>query len=401
MLSINLKPLDAFFESTSGFTTTGFTVIQNLSSLPHSILFWRSFIQWLAGLGILTFFLFITYRSESQLWQLFTAESHKIETTRPVPNIFRSIKILWSIYALFTLLEIILLIVVQVSFFDALIHSLTTLSTAGFSNYDASIAHFAKIGHPYYKVIEYIIIVFMLLGGINFLIHYKVLKGDIKAIFKNFELRYFWSILIIVLSVILLGQYLDQTLYFHNLESVFRKSLFTVVSILTTTGYEVEPLTSSFFPAVARQLFLFLMLIGGCVGSTSGGVKVIRFGILTKLFNREIKKLYLPQRAITIIKVDNKLIKQEEIHKISALFFVWLMLILFGGLVTSLFSNLDAIQSISGMFSAVSNIGPTYFDMKLIQTFSPIIKLTYIFGMIAGRLELLPLFVIFTRKAWK
>lgn len=223
----------------------------------------------------------------------------------------------------------------------------------------------------------------------------------LKIFFKNFELKYFWGLLITIFFIIFFGKFLDQTLYFNNLESIFKKTLFTVVSLLTTTDYKIEPLTSTFFPALAQQLFLFLMLVEGCFGSTSGGVKIIRITILAKLFKREIKKFYLPKRAVNSIKIENKLINHDEIFKISALFFLWLVLVLAGGLITSLFSNLNAIESFSGMLSAVSNIGPTYFDRKLLRTFSPVIKLTYIFGMITGRLELLPIFAIFTRKAWK
>ncbi|MFO7814597.1 MAG: TrkH family potassium uptake protein [Halanaerobiales bacterium] len=393
--------IDAFFEAVSGFTTTGITVFQNLGSMPHSILIWRSLIQWFGGLGILTFFLFITFRSESELWQLFTAESHKIETSRPVPNIFRSIKILWLIYILFTAVEFILLIGFQMAPFDALIHSFTTLSTGGFSNYDASIGQFALSGHPNYKIFEYIIIFFMLLGGINFLIHYKVLKGEIKEIFTNFEMKYFWTIISLVLFLILTGKVFDHSLNFGNIEVVFRKTLFQVVSVMTTTGYGTESLTSGFFPALARQLFLFLMLVGGCVGSTAGGIKVVRIAILNKLFGREIKKFYLPKRAVMPLKVEEKLIPRDEIYKISALFFFWLVIVLTGGLITALFSDLNALQAVSGMFSAMGNIGPFYFSVDKMASLSPVIKLTYIFGMLAGRLEILPVFIIFTRKAWK
>lgn len=401
IIGLDKSFIDAFFEAVSGFTTTGITVFQNLSTMPHSILIWRSLIQWFGGLGILTFFLFITFRSEGELWQLFTAESHKIDSSRPVPNVFRSIKILWLIYSLFTVFQIILLIAVQVTPFDALLHALTTLSTGGFSNYDASIAHYAISGHPYYKIIEYIIIFFMLLGGINFLIHYKVLRGEIKEVFTNFEMKYFWGILVTVLLLILTGKLFNQSLNLANLEVVFRKSLFQVVSVMTTTGYGTESLTSSFFPALTRQLFIFLMLIGGCVGSTAGGIKVIRFAILNKLFGREMKKFYLPKRAVMPLRVEKKLIPRDEIYKISALFFFWLLIILIGGIITALFSDLNALNSLSGMFSAMGNIGPFYFSVDKMVSLSPIIKLTYIFGMLAGRLEILPIFIIFTRKAWK
>ncbi|MGM0410974.1 MAG: TrkH family potassium uptake protein, partial [Bacillota bacterium] len=322
-IALNKSYIDSFFEAVSGFTTTGITVFQNLEYMPKSIIFWRSMIQWLGGLGILTFFLLITFRSESNHWQLFSAESHKINSSRPVPNIYNTIIILWGIYSLFTFLEIILLVIFQMPLFDAIIHSFTTLSTGGFSNYDASIAQYQLNGHPYYKQIEYIITFFMLLGGINFIVHYQVLKGNFKEYFKSTEMKYFWKIIISFLLLIFLGRlFIDQSTLL-NIEENFRKILFQIVSVMTTTGFGTENIGSTFFPTIAKQLFLVLMLIGGCVGSTSGGIKVIRIAILHKLFSREIKKIYLPNHAVLPVTIDKKIIDTDEVLKIAALFFAW------------------------------------------------------------------------------
>lgn len=400
-IALDKNFIDAFFEAVSGFTTTGITVFQGLQHMPKSIIFWRSLIQWLGGLGILTFFLVITFRSEGSAWQLFTAESHKINMSRPVPNIFKTIKILWIIYAGFTFLEIGLLVLFKVSVYDAVIHSLTTISTGGFSNYDSSIGYFSQIGHPFYKVIEYIIIFFMLMGGINFLIHFKVLTGDIKKLFSNMEMKHFWGIIGGCVSLIFIGRVAINQVELLNLETEFRTILFQVVSIMTTTGYGTKSIDSAFFPAIAKQLFLFLMLIGGCVGSTAGGVKVVRVVILNKLFRREIKKIYLPKKAVLPVMLNKKIIADDEILKIVAIFFGWLLLILVGGGVTALYSDLPAFQAISGMFSAVGNIGPFYFSVEKMASLSPVIKLVYIIGMLAGRLEILPIFILFTKQAWK
>ncbi|MBM7623115.1 TrkH family potassium uptake protein [Sporohalobacter salinus] len=401
-LGLNKSFIDALFESVSGFTTTGITVFQNLQQMPKSILFWRSLIQWFGGLGILTFFLVITFRSEGGIWQLFTAESHKISTSRPVPNVFKTIKILWSIYASFTLLEILLLTFFQVSFYDAVIHSLTTLSTGGFSNYDSSIGYFQQIGHPFYPVIEYIIIFFMFLGGMNFLLHFKLLTGKIEDVITNLELRYFLGLIVAGTLIILIPMTINNSnISLINFEANFRTTLFQVMSIITTTGYGTKSIGSSFFSAVAKQLFLFFMLVGGCVGSTAGGFKVIRIVILNKLFSREIKKIYLPKRAVLPVKLNKKIIKNNEVMKVAALFFGWLALILVGSGITALFSDLSAFQAMSGMFSAVGNIGPFYFSVDKMVSLSPVIKLTYILGMLAGRLEILPVFILFTREGWK
>ena len=400
-MALDYNYLDSFFEAVSGFTTTGITVFQGLESMPYSIIFWRSMIQWLGGLGILTFFLLITFRSEGNHWQLFSAESHKINTARPVPNIYRTITILWSIYILFTILQTILLVIFQMPLFEAIIHSFTTLSTGGFSNYDVSIAHYSNIGHPYYKQIEYIITFFMLLGGINFLVHYRVLKGDIREYFSNTEMKYFWQIIIYIILIIFIGKIVVDKNTLMKIEETIRTILFQVVSVMTTTGFATESIGGSFFPAVAQQLFLILMLIGGCVGSTSGGIKVKRIATLNHLFLREIKKIYMPRNAVLPITIDKQIIDIEEVLKIAALFFGWLFLIIIGSVITAIFSNLSAYQSISGMLSAVGNIGPFYFSVGKMASLSPVIKITYIIGMLAGRLEILPVFLIFSKRVWK
>lgn len=400
-LGLEKSYLDSFFESVSGFTTTGITVFQNLETMPSSIIFWRSMIQWLGGLGILTFFLLITFRSEGNHWQLFSAESHKINTTRPVPNVYKTISILWSIYILFTIIQIILLVIFKMPFFEAVIHSFTTLSTGGFSNYDASIGHYQSSGHPYYRQIEYIIILFMTLGGINFIVHYQALKGNLKKYIDNIEMKYFWQIIIYVTTIIFIGKTVLDTQTLMNFEENFRKILFQVVSVMTTTGFGTESIGGAFFPAVAKQLFLLLMLIGGCVGSTSGGIKVIRVAILNKLFSREIKKIYLPKHAVIPVTIDKQTVEIEEILKVAALVFAWIFLILIGSGITAIFSDLSAFQSISGMLSAVGNIGPFYFSVSKMASLSPVIKITYIIGMLAGRLEILPVFLIFFRNVWK
>ena len=400
-LELDYSYLDTLFETVSGFTTTGITVFSGLSEFPHSILFWRSLIQWLGGLGFLTFFLVVTFRGQSGLFQLFTAESHKINMSRPVPNIFKTIKILWFIYAGFTVVEIMLLKFLGLSSFDAVIHSLTTLSTGGFSSYDASIGYFKEAGYQYYQLIEYVIIIFMAAGGINFLVHYKVLTGNLEELWSGIEMKYFWGIIGGVSSLIIFEHYLHFPFAWQSLEETFRTTLFQVVSIITTTGYGTESINGAFFPALAKQLLLILMLIGGCVGSTSGGVKVIRIAILNKLFSREVKKIYYPKSAVLPVVVEGSIISDDEIFRMVALFFSWLVLIIVGGGITAILSDLPAWNAFSGIFSALGNIGPFYFSVAKMQSLSPGIKITYIIAMLAGRLEILPIFVLFSPQAWR
>ncbi len=396
--------LDAYFESVSGFTTTGITVITDVESLPRSLLFWRSLIQWLGGLGILTLFLSITIKSNNAYFQLFAAEAHKIESARPTPNIYRTAAVLWLMYAGLTLVELVVLRILGMSTFDALCHSLTTLSTGGFSTYDASIDHFRLAGYTNYRLIEYTITVFMLAGGINFLLHYKMFTGRFREVFRDVEFRSFAGIVCAVVLLILLDRTVGRSVrLFTNAgtaESNVRAALFTVSAIITTTGFGTVDINDPFFPTLSKQLLLVLMLVGGSVGSTAGGIKVLRIVVLWKVFRNQVKRLRLPRRATSGVVIDSRIFPTAEIHRITGLFFGWLFLIVVGGAVTALFTDLDPWQSFSGMFSAVGNIGPAYFSVQQMSELPAIVKVTYVFGMLAGRLEILPILMIFSRKAW-
>jgi trk/ktr system potassium uptake protein len=401
-LGAGMSYLNAYFESVSGFTTTGITVITSIEVLPKSILFWRSLIQWLGGLGILTLFLAVTFRSNGAYFQLFSAEAHKIDSARPTPNIYRTAAVLWSIYAGFTFLEAIILKILGLNAFDALCHSLTTLSTGGFSTYDTSIDYFRQAGYQNYRLIEYTITFFMLVGGVNFLLHFKVLTGRFREVISDLEFKAFIGIVLGVSALILLDRALGLSEnVLGNFEENIRPVLFTVSAIITTTGFGTVDINAPFFPALSKQLFIALMLMGGSVGSTAGGIKVLRIIILGKLFKNQIRRLRLPKRALSQVVIDHKIFPDDEIRRITGLFFGWLLLILAGGGITALFTNLDAWQSFSGMFSAVGNIGPTYFSVQQMSELPALVKLTYIFGMLAGRLEILPVLLIFSPKAWR
>jgi len=411
VFGIGANYLDAYFEAMSGFTTTGITVFSGLDVMPRSIIFWRALTQWLGGIGILSFFLAITFRGSGAHF-IFGAESHKISSGRPAPGLYNTVKILWGIYTLFTVLSIIALTMAGMPFFSSVCHSFTALSTGGFSPHDASIEHYRLAGYSHYRLIEYILIFFMMLGGINFLVHYRVLTRDIKALWDNLEIRYWWGLLA-GFTLLIMIDHLHRTGFFAelyangigldlvHLEEVFRLTLFQVVSVLTTTGFGTRDIGSDFFPALSKQLFLVMMVIGGCVGSTGGGIKVQRVAVLNRLMRRELFRLRAPRQASSGVIVDKRLVPENEVHRIAALFFFWLLLLVVGGGITAFFSNHDGFASFSGMFSALGNIGPCYIAVPDMITIHPIVKLTYIFGMLAGRLELLPVLLLFSRKAWK
>jgi trk system potassium uptake protein TrkH len=403
--------LDASFEAMSGFTTTGITVFSGLDNMPRSILFWRALTQWLGGVGILSFFLMVIFQTGGA-HHIFGAESHKISSARPAPGLFHTLRILWAIYAAFTVLAAVILSIEKMPVFDAVCHALTALSTGGFSPHDSSIEFYSLTNHPHYRLIEYTIIFLMMLGGINFLVHYRVLTRDYKALWDNTEIRYFWRFVTGFTAIIIIDHLYKSGAFgalftkgtpikLGEFESTLRRSLFQVVSILTTTGFATKDIGSDFFGALSKQLFLAMMVIGGCVGSTSGGFKVLRIAILNRLIFRELLKLRISGSASTGVVIDKKIVPEDEVDRVASLFFIWMVLLLLGGGITAILSNLGPWESFSGMFSAVGNIGPCYISGPDMIKIHPVVKLTYIFGMLAGRLEILPVLLLFSRKAWR
>ncbi|HUU21922.1 MAG TPA: TrkH family potassium uptake protein [Phycisphaerae bacterium] len=390
--------LDAYFESVSGFTTTGITMLKGLDAMPLSILFWRSFIQWLGGLGILTFFLTILYTGGSA-HHLFGAESHKILSRRPTPSLLRSLRILWSIYVLFTAGVMLALVLEGLSVFDAVAHAMTALATGGYSPYDASVEHFALAAHPHAVLIEYTLIVGMLLGGINFFVHHRLLHGSLRALWDSLEIRLWWAIVFGATGLVVLDHF--RKFGFGEVHETFRASLFQVVAMVTTTGFGTKDIAADYFPALSKQIFLVLMVIGGCVGSTSGGIKVFRIGVLGKMVGRQVRRLIYGPSMLNPVVVDGETVGVEELRRIASLFFAWVALLALGGGVTAILSDYDALQSASGMFSALGNIGPCYIPTPQMATLHPVIKIVYILGMLAGRLEILPVLLLLHRRTWR
>jgi len=397
--------LDAFFESVSGFTTTGITMLQGLDAMPRSILFWRSLIQWIGGLGILTFFLAVVFTARSA-HSLFSAESHKIVSKRPVPGLFHTLRILWAIYAAFTALAIALLVIQGMSLYDAACHSFTAISTGGYSTHDASIDYYRQAGYRNFAGIEATLTFVMLLGGMNFLVHYRVLTGSLRGLWDNLEMRLWWGLLFG--ATFLVG--LDHWMKAHadSLLDTVRYSLFQVVAIITTTGFATKDINTEYFPALSKLIFLVLMVIGGCVGSTGGGIKVLRIGILCQMVRRQVRHVIHGRAAVQPVLVDGSAVDSEELRRVAALFFAWVVLLFVGGGITALFadfgkadSGMVAWKSASGMFSALGNIGPCYISVPEMSGLHAVVKITYIIGMLAGRLEILPILLLFTRRTWR
>jgi trk system potassium uptake protein TrkH len=402
-IGLRMSFVDAYFETVSGFTTTGITMLQGLDFLPRSILFWRSFIQWTGGLGILAFFLAVLYTGGSAQ-RMYSAESHKIFSRRPAPGLFHTLRILWLIYAGATGIIALLLILEGMSPFDGIAHAMTALSTGGYSPHDASIGYYAASGCRHAVLMEYTVILGMLAGGISFLVHFKLLRGSARALWDSLEMRLFWLIVAAATGIVLfdhmrsVGFAVYEPGGFHG---VFRTCLFQVSSILTTTGFATRDIASDYFPAASKQIFLVLMVIGGCVGSTGGGIKVLRVGVLYKMLVRQVRRAIHGPASIQPVVVDGERVEVGELRRVAALFFGWVGLLVFGGIVTSLLSRHDALSSMSGMFSALGNIGPCYLSVSDMVALHPGVKIVYTLGMLAGRLEILPLLLLFSRGSWR
>ena len=397
-MGIDASYLDAYFESVSGFTTTGITMFEGLDKMPRSILFWRSLMQWLGGLGILTFFLALVTGSGSA-HALYTAESHKIAAKRPAPGLWNTLRILWAIYTGLTVLTMLLLVLEGMSLYDAINHAFTALSTGGYSPHDASIDFYRTQEFAHYRAIEYTLTFAMLLGGTNFFIHYRVLTGEVRALWDNFEMRLWWAILFGCIGLVMADRFMAHGV--GDVEDTFRYAAFQVVAIATTTGFGTKDIMGDYFPALSKQIFLVLMVIGGCVGSTGGGFKVLRIGILWKMMVRQIRRIMYGRSAVIPVLADGEVIEVEEIRRIAGLFFAWICLLAFGAGVTAFLSPHDATASASGMFSALGNIGPCYMSVREVSRLDPVVKMVYILGMLAGRLEILPILLLFSPRTWR
>lgn len=410
VILLDVSFLDAVFETMSGFTTTGITMLSGLDAMPRGIVLWRAMTQWIGGLGILSMFLLLLSR-RGRVHPIAGAESHKIASPRPVPAMGRTLQILWSIYAGLTgAVALSLWLAGGLSPFDAIAHALTTLSTGGFSTHDASIAFFDGSSGARPRVVQYVIIAGMLAGGTSFLVHHRLLLRRGAPLWDRAETRLWFALIggfVALLTVEHLarhGTFLAPGGEAHGLaavEPVARALTFQTLAILTTTGYATVSISDAYFGAFARQLFLVMMMIGGCVASTGGGIKVRRVLLLAKAFERELFRLTVPHRALTAVVEDGEVVDEEAIRGVAALFASWLALIVAGGLITALFSDHDGFASISGMFSAVNNIGPCYLSLDELAALHPVVKSVYIVGMLAGRLEILPVAVLFYPRSWK
>ncbi len=397
-LALDITYLDAFFETVSGFTTTGATLLTGLDLLPKSLLLWRGMTQWIGGLGIFTLFLFVI-RGGGQRHVLLGAEAHKARSQRFAPGVFSSLRILWGVYGGLTVVCALFLWAEGMGLFDAAVHALTTLSTGGFSTYDDSIAHFASAGIGHAVAIEYTIFGFMLLGGTSFLVHWGAVRRRWQAIWSNQELRA-WLLLLLCASILVIvgdrGRISEVGLHEH-----VRRSLFHVASIATTTGFTIRELASPWFSPLTVQVFFLLMIVGGCVASTAGGLKVQRVAILGRLLHRQLRDVSRSPREANPLTFDGRILPSMEAERTVAIAVVWAGLTAAIWLVTLLLSDLGTWEALSASASALGNVGPSAVETSAFMQLGPAVKVCYILAMVAGRLEILPFLLIFSRRVWR
>ena len=395
-LALRITFLDGFFETASGFTTTGATLFSGLEILPKSLLFWRALTEWIGGLGIFTLFLFVV-RGAGASYALMGAEAHKAESERFSPGVFSSLRILWAIYGGLTVACAILLWIEGLSPFDAVTHAFTTVSTGGFSSYDASIAHFAEAGFRHAVAIEYTILAFMFLGGTSFLIHWNGFRRRWRAIGRNPEFRA-WLLLLLGATVLIVVA--DRARIGEiGLHAHIRTSLFHVVSVATTTGFTTVDF--GWFAPAAKVVLVVLMLIGGCIGSTAGGLKVFRVVVLGRLLGRRLRLRTRPTQVVVPLTVGGQWLPAAEADRAVAVAVGWAVALGIVWLVTTITSSLDAWGSLSATASMLGNVGPHFVDADTFASVGATAKVFYILAMVAGRLEILPFLLIFSRRVWR
>ena len=382
---------DAFFETISGFTTTGASILNDIESLSHGLLFWRSLTQWLGGMGIIVLSLAVLPLLGIGGMQLFIAEVPGPTPDKLHPRVKETAKRLWYIYIIFTLSETVLLWMGDMNLFDAINHAFTTMATGGYSTKQASIAHWDS---PY---IHYVVTFFMFLAGTNFTLSYFAFHFRFRKIFQNEEFRYYFSFVLIFTLVISIIMYLTMS---YGIEQSIRDSLFQVVSIMTTTGFVTADYLS-WLPILGMLIFI-LMFFGGSAGSTGGGVKIVRVVLLVKNSALELKRLIHPN-AVLPVRLNKNSVDPQIITNVLA-FVSFYLLILVGSMIIMASLGYNIPTSIGAVAATLGNIGPGFGDVGPMNNYSglPIFGKWFLsFLMLVGRLELFTVIVLFSPEFWR
>ncbi len=377
--------VDAFFETVSGFTTTGSTIISNVEVLPKGILFWRSFTHWIGGMGILVFVIALLPMSNDNSMHVAKAEMPGPFVSKLSPKLSVTAKWLYGIYLSLTVLEIILLMIGGMPLFDSVVHAFATAGTGGFSIKNSSIAFYNS------KYIEYIISIFMILFGINFNVFFLILMRKFKQAITNEELRTYF--IIIIVSVILIM--INISSLYSNIEEAFRLSFFQVSSIITTTGFSTADF--NLWPMFSKIILFVLMFFGACGGSTGGGLKISRVIIMFKKLMKDLILTVHP-KSIKKVKLENKTLDDDTISGVGFYFVLYCFIIVVACLIVSL-DNFDFETTITSVVTCISNVGPGFSvigPMGNFAAFSDLSKIVLSLAMLFGRLELYPILLLFS-----
>ena len=382
--------VDAFFETVSGFTTTGSSIIPDVEVLPHCLLFWRSFTHWIGGMGVRVFVLVVTSLDRKNSMHLMRAEVPGPEKDKLVPKAMSTARILYGMYLTLTVIEMVFLVIGGMNLFDSMIFSFGSAGTGGFSNYADSVAHFNS------AYIDGVITVFCALFGVNFALFYFMILGDFKSILKNEELRTYILLIAGATAAIMLN---IHSLY-PTIGKSFRYAVFQVVTVITTTGYSTADFAQ--WPMFSKAVLMMLTVIGACASSTGGGIKVSRLLVGIKCVKREIVQLAHP-KSVGIIRIGGKKVSSDVLRTIY-IYFIAYVGILIGSVVLVSLDNFDFETTFSAVLTTLGNVGPGMAKvgpMGNFAEFSPLSKLILCFDMLAGRLEIFPFLVLFTAPAWR
>lgn len=382
--------VDAFFETVSGFSTTGSTILTDIESLSRGALFWRSFTHWIGGMGVLVLVMVVLPVSDDRSSYLMQAEMPGPTFGKLVPKGRAMATILYKIYCILTLALVVLLLFGGMDLFDSLIHAFGTAGTGGFSDKNASIAAYDSV------YIEIVITIFMFLFSINFTIFYLLLAKKFLDVWKNKE----WKIFVgIVVAATLLVTFSNRSLYGGSITTSFRYAAFQVTSIISTTGFTTADFNQ--WPAFSKMMIILVMIIGACAGSTGGGIKISRVVIMFKSFAREIKKMLHP-RSYNIIKVDGKKLDETAVSGVGVYLIIYVITICTGAVLISL-DGYDFETTLSSVLTCISNVGPGFSLVGPVENFSlfsPFSKIILSFAMLLGRLEFWPLIILFAPSTW-
>jgi trk system potassium uptake protein TrkH len=395
----------AFFEAVSGFTTTGASVVTNFENFPHGVMLWRATTHWVGGMGVLVLTLALLPKLTGRTAHLVKAESPGPSLSKLVPKTGATAKILYRIYILLTSLEFFSLLLCGLSPYDAAVHTFATAGTGGFSNYGASIAAFDSVA------VDVVITFFMFMFGVNFALYYKFLIGEhFKAFWRDEEFRCY---LFIALSFTLLITFFNTDFYRNELLSAgkdastgsafftsLRYSSFQLSSVISTTGFVTFDFSR--WPAASQMLLILAMFIGSCAGSTAGGIKVVRITMLAKLSRRNVLSTGHP-RKVDVIRIDRKAVDENIVSQVAQFAVMYVALVLVGAFLVALDGKFDVITNLTASLTCVSNVGPGLGAVGPVYNFAKYGiwgKTVLSVLMLFGRLELLPMFILFTRSAW-